>query len=129
VTRHSRAIVAVVVIAALGIGCGRDASVTTPNPPAAPSSPSPTLMVFGSVFPRRGSAGITEFAFVASAPNTPVEAASFSWHFGDGQTGSGREVGHTFASPGAYVVVLTVTDTRHTASLDFDVQIDAVAGR
>lgn len=43
------------------------------------------------------------------------------WSFGDGATGSGCCVSHTFASPGTYTVALTVTtyDGRHaTASQD-----------
>lgn len=35
---------------------------------------------------------------------------SYTWKFGDGTTGSGREVIHTYASPGRYVVSLTVED-------------------
>ena len=35
---------------------------------------------------------------------------SYSWDFGDGGTGSGREVDHTYATHGTYTVELTVTD-------------------
>ena len=35
---------------------------------------------------------------------------TFSWEFGDGSTGGGRIVEHTFASPGEYTITLTVTD-------------------
>ncbi len=36
---------------------------------------------------------------------------SWDWSFGDGATGSGSVVTHTFASAGTYQVTLTVTDT------------------
>jgi RHS repeat-associated protein len=36
--------------------------------------------------------------------------SAFSWDFGDGVTGSGQTVSHTFLSAGTYSVTLTVTD-------------------
>lgn len=35
---------------------------------------------------------------------------NFDWEFGDGNTGGGRIVEHSFSSPGEYTVTLTVTD-------------------
>ncbi|HEX7028486.1 MAG TPA: PKD domain-containing protein [Gammaproteobacteria bacterium] len=35
---------------------------------------------------------------------------SYAWDFGDGQTGTGSNVTHTYAGPGKYAVTLTVTD-------------------
>jgi PKD repeat protein len=36
--------------------------------------------------------------------------ASFSWDFGDGQIGSGRQATHAFSTAGTYFVKLTITD-------------------
>ncbi len=38
--------------------------------------------------------------------------ASYSWNFGDGQTGSGVSPSHTYAFSGTYNVTLTVSDSR-----------------
>ena len=35
---------------------------------------------------------------------------SFSWEFGDGNSGGGRVAEHTYSSPGEYTITLTVTD-------------------
>ncbi|HYB95071.1 MAG TPA: PKD domain-containing protein [Vicinamibacterales bacterium] len=38
----------------------------------------------------------------------------YSWNFGDGSTGTGITTTHSFRSPGAFPVVLTITDTTGT---------------
>jgi PKD repeat protein len=40
------------------------------------------------------------------------EIVKFLWEFGDGATGTGRKVSHTWAAPGTYEVTLWVTDER-----------------
>ncbi len=53
----------------------------------------------------------TPVAFDASAssdPETPI--VSYAWGFGDGSTGSGITIDHSFAAPLTYQVTLSVTD-------------------
>jgi hypothetical protein len=46
----------------------------------------------------------------STAPaNNPI--ATFSWNFGDGDSGSGQTTTHSFDSPGTFVVTLTVADS------------------
>lgn len=46
------------------------------------------------------------YQFTALAPNSP--GFVYHWDFGDGTTGTGHDVTHTYGSPGPYVVTLTV---------------------
>jgi ABC-type transport system substrate-binding protein len=50
----------------------------------------------------------TVVKFQANATGTPP--LSYSWNFGDGYTGMGRVVNHTFSVGGSYLVVLKVDD-------------------
>jgi hypothetical protein len=47
----------------------------------------------------------------SSDPDGPVGA--YTWDFGDGTTGSGPKVDHSFAKPGNYVVKMDVADNLH----------------
>ena len=68
-----------------------------------------------------GSAPL-EVHFNASSSTDPDgQLVSYDWEFGDGSTGSGRMVTHTYQDPGAYTPTLTVTDDRgatHTTTGD-----------
>jgi DNA/RNA endonuclease G (NUC1) len=79
-----------------------------------------------------GPAAIAEggsAAFDASAsldPNGTV--ASYAWDFGDGSTGTGVSVNHTFVQDGAFTVRVTVTDNDGlTDSATFTVNVTNVA--
>jgi PKD repeat protein len=52
-------------------------------------------------------------SFSSTGSNDPDGAiASYAWDFGDGATASTPSPSHTYAEPGTYAVVLTVTDNR-----------------
>jgi PKD repeat protein len=60
--------------------------------------------------PESGTAPLN-VSFDASASADPNgQIATYAWNFGDNQTGSGKTVQHSYASPGTYTVALTVTD-------------------
>jgi len=53
-----------------------------------------------------------ETTFNASASSSPNGAiVSYDWDFGDGETGTGVEVTHTYEEKGVYQVTLMVTDS------------------
>ena len=63
-----------------------------------------------SVDPTSGEAPL-EVEFDASASSdTDGNIANYAWRFGNGSTGSGREISHTYSNPGTYTVTLTVAD-------------------
>lgn len=54
--------------------------------------------------------GSGSYTFTASNP-AGTAGLSYSWNFGDGNTGSGAVVSHTYSNPGYYNVTLNVTGT------------------
>lgn len=53
-----------------------------------------------------------ETTFDASSSTSPNGAIlSYEWAFGDGETGTGRNVTHTYAEKGTYQVTLLITDS------------------
>lgn len=106
------AAVALVLYAA---ACGGD-------PPVQPTgTPNERPTAAFTVDVTEGSAPL-EVRFDASSSTDPDgQIVSYDWAFGDGNTGSGRVVTHTYQTPGAYTPSLTVTDDRgatHTATGD-----------
>ncbi|MCW8999817.1 MAG: PKD domain-containing protein, partial [Kangiellaceae bacterium] len=67
-------------------------------------------------------------SFDASSSNdTDGTIVAYAWDFGDGQTGTGSNPTHTFASAGNFAVTLTVTDNRDgTATTTQSINITAV---
>jgi surface protein len=62
--------------------------------------------------------------FNASASTDPNnDALTFAWDFGDGATGSGETVSHTYTAAGEYTVVLTASDGHLTGTDSLTVSI------
>lgn len=87
-------------------------TVTAPDPVTPPpgSNPTnPTAVISSST--AIGAAPLTmQFDGSASSSDQPP-IVTYSWAFGDGGTGAGPTVAHTFSVPGTYSTVLTVTDS------------------
>ena len=67
--------------------------------------------------PQTGEASLTvNFDGSASTAVTGT-IVDWSWNFGDGTTGSGATVQHTYATPGQYFASLTVTDSNGRVNL------------
>jgi len=74
--------------------------------------------------PDNGAAPL-QVAFDASASYDPDQGGSivsYAWDFGDGNSGSGATVSHTYQLAGTYTATLTVTDVAH-ATGDVSTQI------
>jgi hypothetical protein len=91
-------------------------SRTSPNPPAAPLTfttvpdVAPVARATGS--PTSGMAPLTVQFSGATSTDADGDSLTFAWTFGDGGTGTGRVVSHTYFSAGAHAAILTVNDGR-----------------
>ncbi len=56
--------------------------------------------------------------FDASGSSDDVAIVSYEWGFGDGSTGTDETTTHTYADPGTYTVILTVSDAAGNTDTD-----------
>ena len=100
--------------AALAGGGGAAAALLMPRnkPPSASLSISPNGV---------GMAAATQFALDGGASSDPdQDPLTYSWSFGDGSTGSGRQTTHVYDSEGTYSVTLTVSDGKGESDTEMD---------
>jgi PKD repeat protein len=94
----------------LALSSGDIAGTKYMYPGGAPTNRSPTASFSANPSPPAGTAPFA-VSFDASASSDPDGTiSSYAWNFGNGQTGSGRTVSHTFTSAGSFRVMLTVRD-------------------
>jgi PKD repeat protein len=74
------------------------------NQPSAAFNYSPTAAVVGLPIQFDASASTPGFG--------ATQITSYSWNFGDGSSGTGKNPAHTFGAANSYVVTLTVTNDR-----------------
>jgi autotransporter-associated beta strand protein len=67
-------------------------------------------------------------AFSVSPSDANRDALTTSWKFGDGTTGTGNAVTHSYATAGIYHVAVTVSDGTTTTSAAIDVTVTGVTG-
>jgi len=79
------------------------------------------------IFSPISSTAPADIAFAADTGDilAGLTITSYSWNFGDGQTGSGTSVSHYYKNPGNYTVTLTMIDGNggtHAISKDVSIQ-------
>ncbi len=85
-----------------------DTSSGSNQPPVAALSATPTS----------GKAPLAVNFDASSSTDADGTVASYGWDFGDGASGSGVSVNHTYDSAGSYLATLTVTDNEGAPATD-----------
>ncbi len=88
---------------------------TTSSPPPAPPTPPPNRAPTASFATNVVGRAVS---FDASTSADPEGAAlSYTWNFGDGTSATGKTAQHTYTTPGARTVTLTVSDGTLSANV------------
>jgi len=82
----------------------------TGPPPPPPPPPTGEPVALFSYSPASGSPPLTVTFDGSSSYDQDGTITAYSWNFGDGSSGSGRVVTHTYNSGGSFTARLTVTD-------------------
>ena len=79
--------------------------------------------------PTSGSVGKTLSFSGADSSDEDGRIVSYAWNFGDGTTGSGRNVTHSYSAAGCYKITLTVTDDgKGTGQVEAQIQTASTSG-
>lgn len=83
-----------------------------------------TLSTFGpNAMAYANQIGSLRIRFDGSLSSAWRQITSYNWTFGDGATGSGRLVNHTYSAPGTYTATLTVSNVSGTDSHTITVNV------
>jgi uncharacterized repeat protein (TIGR01451 family) len=82
---------------------------STLGPPVVTNLTPPNLLASFNTDPAIVTVGETAY-FTSTSTTDGSNIISWGWNFGDTTTGSGETTNHLYATPGDYVVTLTVTD-------------------
>ena len=74
------------------------------------------------------AAGSYRYSDDAARTKVDESQLSYSWDFGDGSTGTGKQLEHTYRDPGVYTSVLTVTDTATGQTDTMSIPITVLGG-
>lgn len=80
---------------------------------------------FNPTTPADHQAVLFDASTSTSGASSPID--TYSWNFGDGDTGSGKTTSHSFDTPGTYVVTLTIAD-QYNRTASVSQTIDVVGG-
>lgn len=89
-----------------------------------PANQAPTAAF--SVDTDSGTTPLTVNFDASGSTDTDGSIVSYAWDFGDGDSGVGQQVSHTYTSDGSYTATLTVTDNAGAEDSDSDV-IDSIS--
>ena len=92
-----------------GAGASFDVKVTVTNATGT-SSVTRTVSMTAPIADFTFVAGSAARSFVFTSTSTGGPFTTLTWSFGDGSSGSGASITHVFATPGSYVVTLTVAN-------------------
>jgi PKD repeat protein len=73
------------------------------------SSPSTTTIISGPLAIPNPGIALQPVVFLVTAINSTGAALTYSWAFGDGAQGTGISPSHSYASPGTYSAMVTIT--------------------
>src|SRR5262245_12877407 len=102
-------------------------SLTTPPPPAPPTAQfrfNPTQPALNAPVAFDGQSSCPEAGFAGFCVLSDRTITAYNWDFGDGTTGSGAVVSHSYRTLGTFIARLTVTNDRNlTSTASVSVQI------
>ncbi|MEO5368132.1 MAG: PKD domain-containing protein, partial [Magnetococcus sp. WYHC-3] len=103
-----------------------DSAAATVSITVTPVNDAPTVTVGGT--PTSGTAPLA-VNFTATGADVDGDTLTYSWIFGDGATGTGASISHTYTSPGSYTSQVTVSDGKGgSASKSVTITVTAAGG-